>query len=154
MHHDCASEHALRANELDELVLHAALRVALPVRLEVAKVTYVAVAVFWGAVFLAVGVDCATLVSTSSEAVLLAGGCVRTMRTSARAAVGIVTESMDVHATLGVGIVAGHIPADGRRGALGGLLEGNGALDVGVSTKNGNCRASTLASSTATALLR
>ena len=57
---------------------------------------------------------------------------------SARAAVGIVTEGVDVHATLRVGVVAGHIPGDGCLGALGGLLEGDGALDVGVSTENGD----------------
>ena len=76
------------------------------------------------------------------------------MRPSARAAVGVVTEGVDVHATLGIGIVAGHIPADGRLGALGGLLEGDGALDVGVSTEDGDCRASTLAWSTATTPVR
>lgn len=49
----------------------------------------------------------------------------RTVRTSAGAPVGVVTESMNVHATLGVGIVASHIPADGGGRRLGGLLEGD-----------------------------
>jgi hypothetical protein len=62
-----------------------------------------------------------------------------TVRTSTSAAVGVVTESVDVHATLSVGVVAGHVPGHGGVGALGGLLEGDGALDVGVTTDNGNC---------------
>ena len=57
MHNDRAPEDTLRPDELDVLVLHAALGIALPVCLEVAQVAHVAVAVFWGAVFLAVGVD-------------------------------------------------------------------------------------------------
>jgi hypothetical protein len=57
---------------------------------------------------------------------------------SARAAVGVVTEGVDVHAALRVGVVARHIPGDGGLGALGCLLEGHGALDVGVSTENGD----------------
>ena len=54
------------------------------------------------------------------------------MRPRARAAVGVVSKLVDVHATLGVGIVAGDVPADGCVGGFGGLLEGDGALDIGV----------------------
>lgn len=61
------------------------------------------------------------------------------MRTSAGAAVGVVTKGVDVHATLGVGIVARDVPGDGGLGALGGLVEGDGALDVGVTTENSDC---------------
>ena len=50
---------ALGTNELDKLICHAALRVALPVRLKVAQVTDVAVLVGGSAVLLAVRVDCA-----------------------------------------------------------------------------------------------
>jgi len=57
MHDDGAAEHALRADELDQLVGHGALGVALAVRLEVAEVADVALAVGGGAVFLAVRVD-------------------------------------------------------------------------------------------------
>lgn len=65
-----------------------------------------------------------------------------TVRAGAGAAVGVVTEGVDVHATLGVGIVAGDVPGDLGLGALRGLLEGDGALDVGVTTDNSNCRRS------------
>jgi hypothetical protein len=54
------------------------------------------------------------------------------------AAVGVVTELVDVEATLGVGVVTGDVPGDGGRGALVGLLEGDGAGDLGVSADNSN----------------
>lgn len=57
MHNNSASKHALRANQLDEAVFLRALAVALAVGLEVSEVADVAVAVFWRAVFFAVGVD-------------------------------------------------------------------------------------------------
>lgn len=56
------------------------------------------------------------------------------MRAGAGAAVGVVTESVNVHAALGVGIVARDVPGDLGLSGLGGLLEGDGALDVGVTT--------------------
>ena len=59
-----------------------------------------------------------------------------TVRTGAGAAVGVVTEGVDVHAALGVGIVASDVPGDLGLGGLRGLLEGDGALDVGVTTDN------------------
>lgn len=49
---------ALGANDLDVLVGHGALRVALSVCLDVAEVTNMTVLVNRGAVGLAVGVDC------------------------------------------------------------------------------------------------
>jgi len=54
------------------------------------------------------------------------------------AAVGVVAEGVDVHATLGVGVVAGDIPGDGGGGRLRGLLEGDGAADLRVTTDDGN----------------
>lgn len=63
-----------------------------------------------------------------------------TVRTSAGAAVRVVTKGVNVHAALGVGVVAGDVPCDGGLGALGGLLEGHGALDIGVSTENSDWR--------------
>lgn len=45
---------------------------------------------------------------------------------------------MDVHATLGIGIVTGDVPSDSGWRGLRGLLEGNGALDVGVTTNGCN----------------
>jgi hypothetical protein len=52
------------------------------------------------------------------------------------AAVGVVAEGVDVHAALGIGIVAGDIPRYGGGGALVLLLEGDGALDVGVTAED------------------
>jgi hypothetical protein len=59
-----------------------------------------------------------------------------TVRASARAAVGVVAEGMDVHATFSVGIVTGDVPCDGCWRGFGALLEGDGALDGGVTTEN------------------
>lgn len=64
---------------------------------------------------------------------------VLTVRPGARAAIRVVSELVDVHAALGVGIVAGDVPTDGCVGGFGGLLEGDGALDVGVTPENGDC---------------
>ena len=58
------------------------------------------------------------------------------MRTGRGAAVGVVAESVDVHAALGVGIVARDVPGDGGGGLLVLLLKGNGALDVGVTPED------------------
>ena len=63
------------------------------------------------------------------------------MRSGARATIGVVAEGVNVHATLSVGIVAAHIPGDGRLGVLGCLLEVHGTLDVGVSTDNSDWEA-------------
>lgn len=60
---DGAAEDAVWADELDVLVFDRALAVALAVGLEVAQVSYVALAVLWGAVLLAVGVDCEAVMS-------------------------------------------------------------------------------------------
>lgn len=62
------------------------------------------------------------------------------MRAGGGAAVGVVAELMDVETTLGIGVVARDVPADGGWARLGGLLEGDGAADVGVTTENSNCR--------------
>lgn len=56
------------------------------------------------------------------------------MRTSGSAAIGVVAKLMDVHATLGIGIMAGDVVGDGGRGGLGRLLEGHLAGDLGVSS--------------------
>lgn len=64
------------------------------------------------------------------------------MGTSGGAAVGVVTELVDVEATLSVGVVAGDVPGDAGRGTLVLLLEGDGARDLGVSADNSNWRIS------------
>jgi hypothetical protein len=58
------------------------------------------------------------------------------VRTSGGAAVGVVTELVDMDATLSVGVVAGDIPGDGGGGGLVGLLKGDSAGDLGVTTEN------------------
>ena len=62
------------------------------------------------------------------------------MRASGGAAISIIAELMDVHASLGVGVVAGDVVGDCGRGAFVGLLEGHLAGDLGVSSNNGDCR--------------
>lgn len=101
------------------LVGDGALSVALGVGLEVAEVTNVALLVAGGAVGLSVGVE---------------------VGAGAGAAVCVVAKGVDVHAALGVCVVAGNVVGDCRLAALGGLLEGDGALDVGVTTEDGNYR--------------
>ena len=68
-----------------------------------------------------------------------------TVRTGRGAAVGVVAEGVDVHATLGVGIVPGDIPGDGSGRGFGLLLEDNGALDVRVTAENTDWSTMTLA---------
>lgn len=55
------------------------------------------------------------------------------------ATVGVVTKGVDVHATLGVRVMAGDVPGDGGGRRLGGLLKDHGALDVGVTTEYRDC---------------
>lgn len=55
------------------------------------------------------------------------------------AAVGVVAKGVDVEATLGVGVIAGDVVGDGGRGTLRGLLEDDGAGDLGVSSEDGDC---------------
>ena len=54
-------------------------------------------------------------------------------------AISVVAELVDVHATLGVGVMAADVPRDGGGRTLGVLLEGDGALDVGVTTNDCDC---------------
>jgi len=61
------------------------------------------------------------------------------VRTSACATVGVVAVSVDVHATLSVGIISGNVPCDGGVAGLVGLLEGNGSSDLGITTEECNC---------------
>lgn len=60
------------------------------------------------------------------------------MRAGRGAAVGVVTESVNVEAALGVGVVAGNVPGDGGGSRLGLLLKDDGAVDLAVTTENGN----------------
>jgi hypothetical protein len=110
-----AADNALGSDELDELVGHRALSIALAIGLEVAKVTNVADLVGGSTMVLAMGVE---------------------MGASRGAAVGVVTKGVDVEAALGIGVVAGNIPGDDGRGALALLLEDDGAGHLGVTTED------------------
>jgi hypothetical protein len=59
-----------------------------------------------------------------------------TMRTSWRAAVGVVAKLVDMKATIGVGIMAADIPWNGGGRSFIRLLKGHGASDVGVAMKD------------------
>ena len=61
-----------------------------------------------------------------------------TVGSSGGAAVRVVTKLMDVHATLGIGVVAGDIPCDGSWGGLGGLFEGDGSSDLRITPDGSN----------------
>ena len=61
-----------------------------------------------------------------------------TVGTGGGAAVGVVTELVDVESTLGVGVVASDVPRDVGSGALASLLEGNGAGDLRVTAEDSN----------------
>lgn len=67
------------------------------------------------------------------------------MRAGGGAAVGVVTKGVDVHATLGIGIMASDVPGDGSGTVLGLLLEDNGAGDLGVTTDDSNYTSPVLA---------
>lgn len=56
------------------------------------------------------------------------------MRASRGATVGVVAKGVDVHATLGTGILAGDVPGDLGRGRLGVLLEHHGSGDLRVTS--------------------
>lgn len=62
-----------------------------------------------------------------------------TVRPSAGATIGVVTELVDVHAALGGGIVAADVVGDGCWGGLGRLFEGDGSADLGVTAENCDC---------------
>lgn len=57
------------------------------------------------------------------------------MWTSAGAAVGVITKLVDVHTTLSRGVTALDIVGDGCRRCFGRLIEGDGALDGGVTAE-------------------
>ena len=55
------------------------------------------------------------------------------------AAVGVVTELVNVHATLSVRVVAVDLVGDGCWGRVVGLLEADGSADFGVTTEDCDC---------------
>ena len=62
-----------------------------------------------------------------------------TVRSGRCATIGVVTKLMDVEATLSIGIISSNVPGDDGGGEFGILLEGNGALDLGVTSNGSNC---------------
>lgn len=72
---------------------------------------------------------------------LMLGMPLLTVRSGRSAAVGVVTESVNVEATLSIGVVAGDIPSDGSGSRLRLLLENDSAANLGVTSENGNCSA-------------
>lgn len=61
------------------------------------------------------------------------------MRSSRGTSIRVVAKGVNVHAALGIGVMARDVPCYGRLSAFGGLLEGDGALDVRVTTEDGDC---------------
>ena len=68
------------------------------------------------------------------------------MRAGTGAAIGVVSELMNVHSSLRRRIMAGDIVGDGSGGGFISLFEGDGAFDVGVTTENCNCTAGKMVS--------
>jgi hypothetical protein len=62
-----------------------------------------------------------------------------TVRTSRDAAVGVVAELVDVHASLGIGVVAADVVGDGGGRGLVALLEGHCPSDLRVSAEDSDC---------------
>ena len=61
-----------------------------------------------------------------------------TVRASRSAAVGVITELVNVESTLSVGVVTGDVPGDGGGSTLIGLLEGDSTGDLCVSAQDSN----------------
>jgi hypothetical protein len=101
------TNNALGSNQLDQLVGVASLGVALAVSLEVAQITDVTLLVVGCTVGLVLGVDYSALAAIP---ILTRVSLQLTMRTSRRAAIGVVTESVNVHTTLSVGVVTSNVP--------------------------------------------
>ena len=62
-----------------------------------------------------------------------------TVWSSTSTAVGVIAKLVDVHASLCGGITAFDVIGNGRWGSLGGLLEGNGTADGGITTEHCDC---------------
>lgn len=133
---------AVGANQLDEAVRDGALGVALAIGVDVAEIANVASFVGGSTVGLAVGLtggSCGQHGARSWVCLWKVGGLAKhTVRAGRGAAVGVVTKGVNVEAALGVGVVAGNVPGDGGGSGLGLLLEDDGAVDLAVTTENGN----------------
>ena len=112
------SQNAVGPNQLNDVVLHAALGDGVGIRLDVAQVADVPDVVRGRAVGLAVRVE---------------------VRAGRGAAIGVVAKLVDVHATLGVGICVMDLVLDHRGGMLVLLRELDGARDAGIAAEDSNC---------------
>ena len=112
------SQNAVGPNQLNDVVLHAALGDSVGIRLDVAQVAGVPDVVRGRAVGLAVRVE---------------------VRAGRGAAVGVVAKLVDVHAALGVGIRVLDLVLDHRGGVLVLLREPDGARDAGIAAEDSNC---------------
>lgn len=110
---------AVRANQLDKRISDGTLGIALAVSLNVSEITNVTGLVRRSTVGLVMRVE---------------------VRASRSAAVGVVTEGVDVESSLGVGVVTGDVPGDGSGSRLRLLLEDDGTGDLGVTAKNAHCK--------------
>ena len=122
------------------LVGDAAFSIALTVGLEIAEIANMTVRVVWGSVPFAEGVDYVSSVSgppLEDESIFQSRR--HTVGACRCAAIGVVTELVDVHATLSIGVVAGNVVGDGGGGGFVRLFEGHLARDLGVSSEDGDC---------------
>ena len=55
------------------------------------------------------------------------------------AAVGVIAELVNMHATLSIWVRARDVVGDGRWRGFGALFESHGACDLRVSSEHGNC---------------
>lgn len=104
---------AFRPDQLDVFIHDGPYSNTLAVRLNVSQITNVSFTV----------VGCTVALSERVE-----------MRSGRGASVAVVTKFVDVHSTLGVGVIASNIVGDGGRRRLALLSESNGSRHSGVST--------------------
>lgn len=62
-----------------------------------------------------------------------------TVRARTRAAIGIVSELVDMYSSLRRRIIAGDVVSDSCRGGLGCLIKGDSAPDLGITPENCDC---------------
>jgi hypothetical protein len=135
------TKNRLLANQLNLAIGDRALCIALAISFDIAEITNMTVGISGTTVALAEGVDYIPsvniLIGSPSRLRRNAklrpvvrgglrawlgkgmGGSRRTVRASRSATVGVVTELMDVHASLGVGVMAGDVEGDGGGRGLG-----------------------------------
>lgn len=106
------SDDALSTDELHKLVFHRAFGIALTIGGDVSQVANVAVLIFGSTVFLAEGVDYGVIRLSCAPGTELRGSKADkpTVASGAGAAVGVISKDVNVHATLGVGIVSANVP--------------------------------------------